>query len=1071
MPKGFLLSRRQFLKTSALVGGSALLLSRVDKAFSEVAQAEGKGEYPLTGPASYIPTVCLQCNTGCGIKAKIYDGVVVKIDGNPFNPWTLHPPLPYGSSLREAANIDGAICPKGQAGIQTLYDPYRLRKVLKRAGKRGENKWVTIPFEQAVEEIVNGGYLFKDVPGEESRYVPGLREIYALRDAKLSKDMAQDVKKIWAKEMTVEQFKDKYRDHLKLLIDPDHPDLGPQNNQLVFMWGRLKKGREEFIKRFVQDGFGSLNTHGHTTVCQGSLYFLCKAMSEQYVFSESDGKMKWAEGQKFYWQADLAHARFALLVGASPFEANYGPSNRIPDITEGLASGRLKYAVIDPRFSKTAAKAWKWLPNKPGTEAAPALAIIRWMIDNRRFDETYVRNANKAAAQADGEASWTNATWLVKVENGNPVRFLRGSDLGWPKQIREAEVKGQKVKYEFDPFVVLSSGRPVPCDPNDDENPVEGDLLVDTVLNGHRVKSSLQLLYDEARKKSFAEWAEVAGVDAGDLEEIAIELTSYGKAAAVDVHRGVSQHTNGFYNVFAWMCVNVLLGNFNWAGGMVKATTYDHFGDKEGKPYKLKELNPGKLSPFGISIIRHEVKYEDTTLFAGYPSARPWYPLSSDVYQEIIPSLGDGYPYPVKALFLYMGSPVYSLPAGQTNIEILRDPQKLPLFVAIDITVGETSMYADYIFPDLTYLERWEFHGSHPSVLPKVQPVRQPAVAPLTETVRVFGEEQPLGLEALLLALAEKLGLPNFGPDGFGPGQRFTKPEDFYLKMVANLAFGDKADGSEQVPDADPAEVEIFLAARRHLPPTVFDPERWERAAGRPWWGKVVYVLNRGGRFEDYPLLASGQQVKNKYDKQINIFQEKTATSKNSMTGKNFVGVATYIEPYTDCLGRPLGDGEQGYNLKLITFKDILHTKSRTMADYWLHGIMDENLFLVHPQDAAGLGLRDGDVVKVVSASNPEGIWPLAEGLHKPIVGKVKITPMIRQGTVTFSLGFGHWAYGAGDITIDGHVVKGDPRRARGVHANAAMRVDPVLKNTCLTDLPGGSAVFYDTLVKLVKVS
>jgi hypothetical protein len=48
--------------------------------------------------------------------------------------------------------------------------------------------------------------------------------------------------------------------------------------------------------------------------------------------------------------------------------------------------------------------------------------------------------------------------------------------------------------------------------------------------------------------------------------------------------------------------------------------------------------------------------------------------------------------------------------------------------------------------------------------------------------------------------------------------------------------------------------------------------------------------------------------------------------------------------------------------------------------------------------------------------------------------------------------------------------VPGDPRRATGVHANAAMRVDPVLKNTGLVDLTGGSAVFYQTQVKLVKV-
>jgi hypothetical protein len=54
-------------------------------------------------------------------------------------------------------------------------------------------------------------------------------------------------------------------------------------------------------------------------------------------------------------------------------------------------------------------------------------------------------------------------------------------------------------------------------------------------------------------------------------------------------------------------------------------------------------------------------------------------------------------------------------------------------------------------------------------------------------------------------------------------------------------------------------------------------------------------------------------------------------------------------------------------------------------------------------------------------------------------------------------------------VTIDGQRVKGDPRRAAPLHGNAAMRVDPVLKNVTLTDLAGGSAVFYDTKVKVVR--
>lgn len=108
-------------------------------------------------PENQIYSLCQQCNTNCGIKVKLVDGLVAKIDGNPYSPWTMTPQLPYTTPIAQAATVEGGICPKGQAGIQALYDPYRLVKLLKRAGKRGENKWQTISFEQAITEIVEGG--------------------------------------------------------------------------------------------------------------------------------------------------------------------------------------------------------------------------------------------------------------------------------------------------------------------------------------------------------------------------------------------------------------------------------------------------------------------------------------------------------------------------------------------------------------------------------------------------------------------------------------------------------------------------------------------------------------------------------------------------------------------------------------------------------------------------------------------------------------------------------------------------------------------------------------------------
>ncbi len=1082
------LSRRDFIKFSAIAGGTTAAFLGGLPGFKRLADLRAQADdnsydYTLLDPANQLYSVCLQCNTGCGIKVKLLNGVAAKIEGNPFHPMTMYPHIPYETPVSELGTVEGAICPKGQAGIQSVYDPYRLVSVLKRkpGTKRGENQWVTISFEQAIEEVVEGGDLFGEGP------VPGLRESYALTDSQVSKDMIAAIKGIQAekdadaKRALVADFQDTFADHLDAMIDPQHPDLGPRNNQFVFAWGRLKNARKDFIKRFLT-AYGTPNAHGHTTVCQGSLYFTGKAMSEQYI----DGK--WTGGSKFYWQGDIGNSEFVLLVGASPFEANYGPPLRTPRITTNTANGTARIAVVDPRFSKTASKAWKWLPGKPGTEAALALAMIQWIIDNERYDGLYLSAANAAAANAIGEPTWTEASWLVKLdENGVPGNFLRASEIGLrEKEERPLSTDPDKT-YAFDYFVALVDGEPVAVDPyaRDAADAVRGDLLVDTTIEGIAVKSGLQIISDAAHEYTMPEWADLCGLDLDDIIEVAAEFTSHGKRAVADIHRGVSQHTNGFYNVLAWYTLNALIGNYDYAGGLIKASTYKADGSKAGQPFKLKEGSTG-ISLFGTSIIRHSEKYENHTLFLrdGYPAPRQWYYLASDVYQEIIPSIGDAYPYPVKALMLYMGSPVYSLPAGHTNIETLANPEKLPLFIAIDPFIGETSMYADYIFPDTMYLERWEFQGSHPSVPVKIEAVRNPVIAPMVPDVTVFGQQTPLSLEAVLMGIAERLELKAFGEGSFGAYGDLVHPDEFYLKMVANLAFGEKEDGSGAVPDADEEEIRIFLEGHRHLPPSVFDAERWQAIAG-DLWPKVVYVMNRGGRFESFskgytqrvfPEQSANYfgvdtvQAAHPFGTLLNLYQEKTYGTKNPMTGEHLAGYARYIPAGMSVLGEVVDDSADGYDLHLITYKVISQTKSRTASNYWLLAVLPENAVEMHVDDAAARGLEDGDMVRISSASNPNGEWDLANGTKIPMIGKVKTTQGIRPGVIAFGLGFGHWSYGGVDFTIDGKTIEGDERRVRGFHANAAMRVDPYLGNTTLVDPVGGSAVFYDTKVRLQKV-
>jgi tetrathionate reductase subunit A len=1042
--------RRDFLKSTAFLGGCAMLSGSIGAVFSRLAQAasrtplldRGEHQYHYNDPDHIIYSACLQCHTACPIKCKVVDGVLVKIDGNPFCPQSKVPNVPYASPLDKGARVEGKICPKGQSGIETLYDPHRIRKVLKRkpGTPRGAGQWITIDFNKAVEEIVEGGDLF----GEGK--VSGIKDVYALRDRSVSKAMAADVKKLQKKKMTVDEFKTKHADNLGVLIDPDHPDLGSKNNQFVFLAGRIEHGRKEVMKWFTHYCLGSINAFEHTTICE---------QSHHIAFAQATNKWKngkWTGGTD-HMKPDLASAHFVIFFGTGFSDANFGPPLLSQLTANATVDGPLKIAVVDPRLSRSAGKAHWWIPIKPGGDSAFAMGMIRWTMDNNRFDRRFLENANAAAAKADGETAWTAASYLVKIDEGRPARYLRAEEVGLGTNQQ---------------FVVQRDGELVAVDPNDKKNAAKGDLEGSLEKDGIKARTAFQLLGDRARKMSLESYAEKAGVEQSVIVKMAKAFTSYGKKAVAEFYRGPVQHTNGYYAGQALITLNVLIGNSGWKGGMAKGGGHWHeSGGKPGNPYDFHDMHPAPFWWFGPKLSREKARYEESTLFNGYPAKRPWYPYTGNLYQEVIASAGDGYPYPVKVLFLHMGTPVLSSPAGHKQIAILRDPKKIPLFIASDIVVGETSMYADYIFPDTAIWERWGTPHTTPAMLVPVSKVRQPTVAPVVETVKVDGQEMPVNMESFLIAVGKKLGLPGIGKDAFGPGKHLNHQDDWYLKTVANIAMGDKK--GDHVPAADSKEMEIFRRARKHLPPSVFDEKRWKKAAGPDYWPYVVYVLNRGGRFEDSTKMYKGDKQAHPYKGMFQLFIENVAKGRNSISGRHFDGLPRVEGPLL-ASGKPVG-ANPDYPFHLITYKEIFGGHSRTMpGDLWLGELMWENAVLMNRVDAKKLGLRSGDRVRLGSPSNPDGAYDLGNGEVLHVEGKVAVLEGIRPGVVGVSWHFGHWAYGGRDLVVDGKVVKGDPRRRRGLVPNPIMLEDTVIGNVCLTDPIGGSSSFYDTMVKITRV-
>jgi len=91
----------------------------------------------VSGQPTWYATACRECPAGCGILAKNREGRVIKLEGNPLHPINR-----------------GALCIRGQAALQGLYNPDRLTTPLLKT----DGKWRPIHFKYAQSLIRQKAY-------------------------------------------------------------------------------------------------------------------------------------------------------------------------------------------------------------------------------------------------------------------------------------------------------------------------------------------------------------------------------------------------------------------------------------------------------------------------------------------------------------------------------------------------------------------------------------------------------------------------------------------------------------------------------------------------------------------------------------------------------------------------------------------------------------------------------------------------------------------------------------------------------------------------------------------------
>ena len=121
------MNRRTFFRIMGMgsLSVAAGCTSRPDKALLSHIQAP---EDMVTGEATWYASTCRECPAGCGILAKNREGRVVKVEGNPLHPIN-----------------QGRLCMRGQAALQGVYNPDRIKTPLLRDGDR----WRTVSFPEA----------------------------------------------------------------------------------------------------------------------------------------------------------------------------------------------------------------------------------------------------------------------------------------------------------------------------------------------------------------------------------------------------------------------------------------------------------------------------------------------------------------------------------------------------------------------------------------------------------------------------------------------------------------------------------------------------------------------------------------------------------------------------------------------------------------------------------------------------------------------------------------------------------------------------------------------------------
>ncbi|MFQ5939725.1 MAG: molybdopterin-dependent oxidoreductase, partial [Alphaproteobacteria bacterium] len=179
---------------------------------------------------------------------------------------------------------------------------------------------------------------------------------------------------------------------LKKLRDEGHPE------KFMFHYGRMKASSSKLIKSVFLAAYGTKTIGNHTSICEGGKW--------------TAQELTWG---KHYDNWDLDNAKFVLNFGSNLLEAH---TNHIPTayrLVKAVADRGVRLVTFDVRLSNTAARSSEWVPVRPGTDLAVALAMCNVVMSEDLYRGEGEAFLEFCKATADPNASLEDKVVALKA--------------------------------------------------------------------------------------------------------------------------------------------------------------------------------------------------------------------------------------------------------------------------------------------------------------------------------------------------------------------------------------------------------------------------------------------------------------------------------------------------------------------------------------------------------------------------------------------------------------------------------------------------------------------------------